>query len=160
MMLFVYRLFVLFLLYLPIVWFGQGLSLTCGIHVDFYGIFLLSAICGLRKIEALLSLFFLGLYLDTPILDIKLWGWSGFLLVSAVILFHSDTWRNIFTARPRLWACLLNLVLQSLFLCGAFFVYNIPFSTASNYLSSVIFSTLCVGFFIRPFLRWQEHYLV
>lgn len=158
-MLFFYRLLLFQLFCIPVVILSQVLTILCGIHFLFYGVFLLAAVCNLRKFEAICSLFFIGLWVDTPWLDVPLWGWSSFLLTCAALFFKSSTWHNIFTARPQLWACLLNLLLQGGFFFGPWLFYALPNQSLLYYLPSLVLSTLGVYVFIRPLLRWQEGYL-
>lgn len=158
-MLFFYRLLLFQLFCTPVVLLSHVLTVLCSIHFHFYGLFLLAAVCNLRKFEAVCSLFLIGLWMDTPWVDIPLWGWSGFLLTCTVLFFKSTAWYNIFTARPQLWAGLLNLLLQCGFFLGLWLFYAFPPQSLLHYLPSLALSTVGVCVLIRPLLHWQEGYL-
>lgn len=148
------------LIYLPIIFISQMLGQMFSVRIDLYGLYLMAAVCGLKRTEAVLATLFLGFWLDALQTGTNLFGLSALWLSALAFVCHKRSWRVILEAHARFFGVCAQCLLRGIYLLCSFAVTHTSVRYVQFYLGSFLISVVLTAILTPSLLRFQKKYFV
>ena len=157
---FFYNMFITLAINLPLIWLCAVFN-----EIGLFSLFLPACtvvliLCGVGTCEGILFAIFLGLIVDSLQTKTEMFGISALILSAAVVLLRGKAWRNVLRYGTYSWSFLLNIILQTLYVCAQLLWYNLSLFYLKQYIVSILLSAVLAAFLIRYLLKLQSKYLI